>query len=303
MNIRRSLSIGLLVSLALFGAACGSKKKAIETTVPAATEATVATVGAETTVAPAAVKTTVSGPSAAAVKTRDAGKLTVCSDIPYAPFEYYENGADGKVVGIDADIVGAVATSLGLASEFRKTPFDGIFAALAARQCDMIASSVSITDERKKSNDFSDPYFTIHQSILVHSSDAALNDLTALEGKTVGVQSATTGADFAKKDASADGYAVKEFQGADELVTALKAKQIDAVVQDSPINGYAATKSNGELVVSKVFEGAGEGYGFVVPKDNPDLTAALNAALAKMKADGSYETILKQYLGEAAATA
>jgi ABC-type amino acid transport substrate-binding protein len=226
----------------------------------------------------------------------------VCSDIPYAPFEYYENGADGAVIGIDADLIGAITADNGLKSEFIKTPFDGIFAALAAGSCDIIASSVSITDERKKANDFTDPYFTIQQTIMTRSADAAtLTDTPALKGKKVGAQTATTGADFAKAEGTKNGFEVTEFQGADEMITALKAGQVDAVIQDSPINGYAATQSNGELVVTKVFDGAGEAYGFVVPKANPALTAAMNASLTELKDSGKYKEIVTKYLGAAAA--
>ena len=239
----------------------------------------------------------------AAVKTKEAGTLTVCSDIPYAPFEYYANGADGDVIGIDADIVNGVAAELKMKADFIKTPFDGIFASLAAGNCDMIASSVSITAERKQANDFSNGYFKIQQTIMARKADAGLNDLPALKGKVVAAQAATTGADFAKAGATANGYTVKEFQGADDMTTALKAGQVDAVIQDSPINGYAATKSEGELVVTKVFAGGDEEYGFVVPKDNPALTAALNTGLDKLKASGTYQEILTKYLGAAAAPA
>ena len=134
----------------------------------------------------------------------------------------------------------------------------------------------------------------------MRAADSAVNDLAALKGKTVGAQSGTTGSEFATAGAAANGYTVKDFQGADDLVTALKAGQVDAVIQDSPINGYAATQSGAELVVSKVFEGAGEEYGFVVPKDNPGLTAALNTGLDAIKADGTYKTMLTKYLGAAA---
>ncbi len=277
-----------------------------ETTVAGGTtESTVATGGTETTVAGATTvaggtETTVASGAAADLKVKTAGKLTVCSDIPYAPFEFYENGADGAVVGVDADLLGAMAADNGLKAEFIKTPFDGIFAALAAGNCDVIASSVSITDERKQSNDFTDPYFTIQQSILVAKADAALNDTPALKGKKVGAQTGTTGADFAKAEGAKNGFTVTEFQGADEMITALKAGQVDAVIQDSPINGYAATKSDGELVVSKIFEGAGEAYGFVVPKDNAGLRDALNASLKELQDTGKYKEIVSKYLGAVA---
>ncbi len=276
--------------LALVFSGCSSSKKS--------TPDTTVSTGEGGTAAPAD-----STGDSAAVKTKEAGTLTVCSDIPYAPFEYYANGADGDVIGIDADIVNGVAAELKMKANFIKTPFDGIFASLAAGNCDMIASSVSITAERKQANDFSTGYFKIQQTIMARKADAALNDLSTLKGKVVAAQAATTGADFAKAGATANGYTVKEFQGADDMTTALKAGQVDAVIQDSPINGYAATKSEGELMVTKVFAGGDEEYGFVVPKDNPTLTAALNAGLEKLKASGTYQEILTKYLGAAAAPA
>lgn len=283
------LSSAAIVLTLVFSGCSSSKKSSPDTT---------ASTGDGGTAAPSE-----STGGIAAVKTKEAGTLTVCSDIPYAPFEYYANGADGDVIGIDADIVNGVAAELKMKVNFIKTPFDGIFASLAAGNCDMIASSVSITAERKQANDFSAGYFKIQQTIMVRKADAALNDLPTLKGKVVAAQAATTGADFAKAGATANNYTVKEFQGADDMTTALKAGQVDAVIQDSPINGYAATKSEGELVVTKVFAGGDEEYGFVVPKDNPALTAALDSGLDKLKASGKYQEILSKYLGAAAAPA
>ena len=236
--------------------------------------------------------------AAAAVDTITDGKLTVCSDVPYAPFEY-EDG--GTLKGIDIDLVKAIAGKIDLTAEFKDTDFDGIFAALAAKSCDMIASSVSITDERKQVNNFSAGYFAIKQSLLVRTADGTkYTDFATLKGRTIGVQSETTGAAFAKKEGEPAGVSIKEFTGADELFTALKAKQIDGVVQDFPINSYNAETTK-ETFVSKVFDAnEEESYGFVIPKDNAGLLTAVDKALADLRADGTYDTILKTYLGEKA---
>ena len=228
----------------------------------------------------------------------DDGKLTVCSDIPYAPFEF-EDG--GELKGVDIDLMKGVAEKLGLEAEFRDTDFDGIFAALAAGNCDVIASSVSITDEREEENDFTEGYFEINQSMLVRKGEeSTLKDFASLKGKTIGVQSETTGAEFAMEEAEKVDAEVKEFTGADELFTALKAKQVDAVVQDFPINAYHA-ENTGETVVSATFEAdEPEQYGFVVKKGNADLLEAIDKALEEMKDDGSYEEILDAYLGDEA---
>lgn len=226
------------------------------------------------------------------------GKLTVCSDIPYAPFEYEE---DGELKGIDVDLVKAIAGEMDLEAEFRDTDFDGIFAALAAGNCDMIASSVSITEERKKENLFSAGYFEIHQSLLVRKDDeGTYKDLADLKGKVVGVQSETTGAAFAEENAAAAGYEVKEFTGVDEMFNALQANQIEAIVQDFPINSYNA-ETTGETVVTKQFtEEEAEAYGFVIKNGNTDLQKAIDEALQAVRDDGRYDEILVEYLGEKA---
>ncbi len=234
---------------------------------------------------------------AAAVDTIDSGKLTVCSDMPYAPFEYEEGG---ETKGVDVDLVTAIAEKIDLEAVFRDTDFDGIFAALAAGSCDMIASSVTINDERKKENNFSDGYYEIRQSLLVRKGDATkYTDFATLKGRTVGVQSETTGADYAKAEGAKAGVEVKEYTGADELFTALKAKQIDGVVQDYPVNQYNATTA-GDTVVSKRFDTEPEEYGFVIPKKSTALLEAVNEGLAALRSGGEYDTIIKEYLGDEA---
>lgn len=232
-----------------------------------------------------------------ALKTVSKGKLTVCTDVSHAPFEFEE---ERKVVGIDAEIMRAISGRLGLTPEFRDTDFKGVFAALNAGKCDVIASSVVITDERRKTVDFSDGYFEIVQSMLVRKADAATyTGFAALKGRTIGVQSGTTGANFAKKEAGAHAITVKEFTAADELFTALTANQIDAVVQDFPVNAYNA-KATGETVVSATFESEKEEYGIVVPKGEDALLKAIDEALTRIRSDDTYNTIIRHYIGEAA---
>ncbi len=234
------------------------------------------------------------GGDAGAFDTVKSGTLTACTDFPYAPFEYEEGG---EFVGIDVDIVTAVADKLDLEASFRDTDFDGIFGSLAAGNCDLVASSVSITDERKETMDFSAGYYEINQSLLVRSEDASsYTDLAPLAGKTIGVQSGTTGADYAEENA--EGATIREFTGADELFTALKAKQIDAVLQDLPVNAYQAATA-GDSVVTKVFTAdAKEEYGFAFQQDSDELREAVDGALEEIRSDGTYAEILEKYLGE-----
>lgn len=228
------------------------------------------------------------------LSTTTEGILTVCSDVPYPPFE---DQVDGKFVGVDPDLMAAIASDNRLDVKIVDTDFDSIFTQLKAGACDVIASSVSITDERKASNDFSDPYYEIKQSLLVNNVDKnTLTDLDKLKGKVVGVQSETTGATFAKDAAEENGYTVKEFTGADEVFAALRSGSIDASIQDYPVN-YGESSTNKTSTITKSFDGD-EQYGFVISKDNKDLTKAINASLKKLKENGKYDEILTKYLGE-----
>ena len=229
------------------------------------------------------------------LQTVKSGTLTACTDVPYAPFEFEENG---QFDGIDIELVKAVAARLSLQPDFKDVDFDTIFTALNAGQCDIVASSVSITEERLKTLDFTEGYFKINQSLLVRKGDETkYSELEKLSGRTIGVQSETTGAAFAKENA--EGATIREFTGADELFTALKAGQVDAALQDLPVNAYNAT-TTGETVVAKTFtEGEPEQYGFAMKKGS-SLKAPLDDALREVKADDTYPTILRRFLGDTA---
>jgi polar amino acid transport system substrate-binding protein len=240
-----------------------------------------------------------SGASAAATLASEArlvtpGKLTVCSDIPYAPFEF--NQGD-RLTGFDVELIRGVAQQLGLGAEFKATPFDTIIPALAAGNCDLVASATTITDERKQKIAFSQPYFDADQSLLIRAADATkYKALADLKGRKIGVQSGTTGETYAKKNAP-QGATVKDFPGAEDLFNALTANDIDAVLQDFPVNQYRALQAKDKFAVTETFK-TGEQYGFAMAKDNPKLVQAVDGALGQMRSSGTYDTIYKTWFGE-----
>jgi ABC-type amino acid transport substrate-binding protein len=305
-------ALAAVLSFGLVAAACSSDDDTAETTAAetaaagaetatAETAETTETTAAEDTIAGAtdtspadsSVAETVGAlaiPATASLK--KAGTLTACTDIPYAPFEYEE---DGVQKGIDIDLLKAMAAKLGAQAEFVDTDFDGIFAAMGVT-CDLIISSVTINDERKQRYDFTDGYFTAVPSILVRKGEeGTLKELVAFKDKKFGVQTGTTFVDIVKAEQAAGGFQIVEFQAADEMLLALTSGQIDGLMQDSPISGYQAT-TQGDVAVSKVFEG-GDQYGIVLPKGS-ELVPVLDGALAAVRADGTYDTIVKTYLGE-----
>jgi len=250
--------------------------------------------------APAAGPAGAAGDAAALIK--DArlvapGKLTVCSDIPYAPFEFNDKASGDRLTGFDVELVRAIAAQLAVSADFKTTPFDAIIPSLAAGNCDMVASATTITDERKQKVAFTQPYFDADQSLLIRAADKdRYKRLTDLKGKTIGVQSATTGETYAKANTPA-GATVKDFPGADDLFNALTSGDIDAVLQDFPVNKYRALKAPEQFAVTETFK-TGEQYGFAVAKDNPHLVAALDAALASARQSGDYDRIYKAWFGE-----
>jgi len=227
------------------------------------------------------------------------GKLTVCSDIPYAPFEFTDRDKAGgdQLTGFDVELVRAMAAQLALTADFKTTPFDAIIPALAAGNCDMVASATTITDERKQKVAFTQPYFDADQSLLIRAADKdRYKQLSDLKGKTIGVQSGTTGESYAKANTPA-GATVKDFPGAEDLFNALASGDIDAVLQDFPVNKYRALKAPEQFAVTETFK-TGEQYGFAAAKDNANLAAALDAALASVRQSGEYAKIYKAWFGD-----
>ncbi len=225
-----------------------------------------------------------------------AGHLTACTDMPYEPFEF-QVGDESK--GIDIDLIKAVGQSMNLAVEFRDVDFDSIFAELSSRKCDLVASAVSITDERQADFAFSDGYFEVNQSLLVRTADKArYRDLQSLRASKVGVQKGTTGAAYVASHLPPANVA--EFDDASEMVGALQRQEIEAVVQDLPINSYRAAQSP-ELAVARTFTDVErERYGFAMNKDAEQLRSAVNASLEQLRSNGEYDKILVRYLGSAA---
>ncbi len=132
------------------------------------------------------------------------GTLTVASDIPYTPFEFFDPGST-EAKGFDVDLVTAIAKTLGITDvQFVDQSFDGIILAIKQGSFDMSASSWTITPERAEQVDFGDPYFSANQAILVQK-DSTVTSLDDLEGKTIGAQRATVGADLAATVPDAEG--------------------------------------------------------------------------------------------------
>lgn len=222
-----------------------------------------------------------------------AGALTVCTDAPYEPFEFQDE--NGEWTGFDMDLMRAIATEIGdLRLEVTVQPFDGIWLAPRAGTCDIVASAMTITEERQANALFTDPYFDADQSLLVRAEDAdVLVDAASLTGRTVAVQTGTTGETYAADNLS--GATIVSFDEPAAMFLALEGRQVDAILQDLPVNAERAI-ANSDLALTATFP-TGEQYGFAVAQDNTALAAAVNTALAATRTSGTYQEIFEKYFG------
>lgn len=221
------------------------------------------------------------------------GTLTVCSEIPYEPFEFE---VDGEYTGFDVDVIAAIAEELDLELEIIVSGFTAITSgsAMAADQCDIAASAITITDEREEAIDFADPYFDADQSLLV-KADSGYVTLDDLVGKNLGVQSGTTGEAYAT-DNNPGGVEIVSYENGGDLFLALEAGAIDGILQDLPVNGYRTIADSSVAVVATY--PTGEQYGFAVAEEGrEDLLKAVNDALAALRSNGTYDTIHANWFG------
>lgn len=219
------------------------------------------------------------------------GTLTVCSDVPYAPFEDFDKSSAVGFKGFDVDIVNAVAKGMGVKLKVLDEDFDGLQSGLTlnAGTCDLVASAMTITPDRKKNLDFTDGYYDSKQSLLVPTG-SPIKSINDLAGKKVGVQQGTTGKDYATKNAK--GAKITTFPSDAEEFSAIKAKQVDALLQDLPVN-LTHQQAGGYTIVQQ-FD-TNEEYGFAVKKGNTQLVKDVNKQLATLKKDGEYQKLYDKY--------
>jgi polar amino acid transport system substrate-binding protein len=227
-----------------------------------------------------------------------AGKLTVCTDAPYEPFEFEDE--NGNWTGFDMDLLREIAGGIGSGLELAVTvqPFDGIWLAPAAGTCDIVASAMTITPERTAQALFSDPYYDSAQSLMVLADRAGeITSLDKLTGARIGVQTGTTGATYAETNKPA-GATVVEFDEPAAMFLALDSGGVDALLQDLPVNLDRVNQRAGQYKLVSSFS-TGESYGFAVAKNNTVLIEAVNGRLAALRSSGGYQTIYDRYFTSA----
>ncbi|MBJ2120099.1 transporter substrate-binding domain-containing protein [Arthrobacter sp. MSA 4-2] len=221
------------------------------------------------------------------------GALTVCSDIPYPPFEFEENG---EYTGFDMDLMKEIAKGLELELEVQDVGFDGLQsgAVIAAGQCDVGASAMTITPEREENLTFSEPYYDSLQSLLV-PADSDVKTVDDLAGKSVGVQQGTTGETYTRENVPADTKVVA-FPSDAEMYAAIQAGNVDALLQDLPVNiGHT---EDGKFTIAEEYK-TDEQYGFAFAKEgSEELVSAVNEQLGELRDNGKYQEIYDTYFAE-----
>ncbi|EFU77506.1 basic amino acid ABC transporter substrate-binding protein [Lachnoanaerobaculum saburreum] len=223
----------------------------------------------------------------AKIKTVEAGKLTLATNAEFPPYEYHDGD---KIVGIDMDIADAIAKKLGLEVQIEDIAFDSVILEVTSGKADIGLAGISATDERKQSVDFSDTYTTSKQLIIV-KDDSPIKGSKDLEGKTVGVQTGTTGDILASdiKDVKPERYD----KGMD-AVQALSQGKVDAVIIDSEVAKKFVEETSGLKVLDEAF--ADENYAIAIKKGNKELLDSVNKALSELKSDGTIDSIIAKYI-------
>lgn len=219
--------------------------------------------------------------------------IVIATDATWPPMEMVAENKE--IVGFDIDLMAAVAEAGGFTYEFRNTAWDGIFAGLSTKEYDAVMSSVTITEERKETMDFSDPYINAGQILVVQKETTVVESLADMAGKSVGAQIGTTGAFAIEK---AEGAILKTYDEIGLAFEDLANGRIDGAVADTPVAAdFALQNENykGKLmIVGKPF--TDEFYGIAVNKGNTEVLDAVNAGLAKVLNTDTYTAIEEKWL-------
>jgi polar amino acid transport system substrate-binding protein len=219
--------------------------------------------------------------------------VTIATDATWPPMEMVDKNK--AIVGFDIDFMNAVAKEAGFKAVYKNTAWDGIFGGLEAGKYDAIVSSVTITDERKKQYDFSDPYITVGQILVVPKAAKNVKTLADLKGKKVGAQIGTTGSFEVKK---IEGLELKTYDEIGLAFEDMAAGRLAGVVCDEPTAAnFALQRAEYKAKLQIVGEPfTKEFYGVVVKKGNKELLDLINKGIRAVQAKKVDEQLRKKWL-------
>lgn len=229
-----------------------------------------------------------------AAGTVSAETLRVATDPSFVPFEMLDQET-GEMIGFDMEIIAEVAQRAGFDYKINTMDFNGIIPALQTGNVDIAIAGITITAEREKIVDFSDPYYDSGLRILVRNDNNDVTELSDLEGLKIGSKIGSTSYDFLKKNLD-ENDGVTPYPGSADMYMALMSGAVDAVFYDAPNVGYfARTKGEGKVkTIGKLYEG--QQYGIAL-KNGSEWVDEVNEAIASMQEDGTYKTIYEKWFG------
>lgn len=222
-------------------------------------------------------------------------KYIIATDTTFAPFEF-TNDKD-EFVGIDMEILAAIAEDQGFEYELKKLGFDAAVSALESGQADGVIAGMSINAKRQEKYNFSDPYYESGVGMAVLASNTSINSYADLKDQKVAVKAGTEGKTFAESIAATYGFTVQTYDDSALMYEAVKSNKAVACFEDFPVMAYGITQGNGFRMVSEKPESPSN-YGFAVLKGagNDKLVEMFNKGLENIKASGKYQEILDKYL-------
>ena len=218
-------------------------------------------------------------------------KYVIGTDTVFAPFEMTDT--NGNYIGVDVEILAAVAKDQGFDYELQPLGFDACLAAVTAGEIDGMIAGMSITEKRKEIYDFSTAYYD--SGVCVAAIDSNIKSLDDLKGKTVAAKTGTEGLSYANSIKDQYNLKVTVYDESAVMYQSVKTGDTVACFEDYPVMGYGISQGNGFHMITDLIQGSS--YGFAVKKgQNADLLKKFNAGLANIKANGTYQQILDKYI-------
>lgn len=221
-------------------------------------------------------------------KQKEPETLKVGINVDFPPFEYYENG---KPAGLDVELANIIGEKLNKKVILEEMEFNTLFAALSTNKIDVIISGVDITEERKKTFNFSDGYYNNKLSLVVKEGDTTITAVEDLQGKKVGTELGTTADTYAD---SLNSITNVKYNSGAVAVMNLKAGKVDAVILDKPVAQQVLLTNDGCQILEGVKLVSSE-TGIVVNKNNPELLKEINAVIKELKETGKLQELIAKY--------
>jgi polar amino acid transport system substrate-binding protein len=218
-------------------------------------------------------------------------KVTVATDATFPPFETVDEETK-ELTGFDVELMNAIAEKAGLEIEWANTPFDSVIAGVSECQYDLAIAAITITDDRKESMLFSEPYVDAGQIVVVRTDETEITSKEDLTGKVVAAQLGTTGEIEAQ---AVEGVEYKPYDTYDLAMLDLINDQVDAVIADKPTaDSFVGQYAEDLMTVGEAF--TEEKYGIAFCKDKTDLQATINDALSALQEEGVVDELIAKWL-------